>query len=934
MKKFFRLILPVLLLLAAGSCTTKKNTVVTRNYHNLTAHYNIYFNANELYTQGLKKVQSSYKDDFNALLPLYTFSTKEGARMVLSDMDKSIKKCSKVIGTHSIKAKPKLKKGNRSEKEKAFYRKNEYVKWIDDAFLLMGKAYFYKHDFYPAIENFEYLIRQFPDDGLADEASLWLARTNLELKRYPEAQQVLNRLQGTPGFSKKLRPELNATYSDWHVRQGDLESAIPFLESAITDYPDRGQQTRLSYVLAQLYEKVDNPGKAAEWYEKVDEMNPSYDMAFNARINRARLYQGGEEAAAGIRKELTKMLNDEKNADYLDQVYFALAELDMKDGKEEDAIRNYKLSVQSNTSNETQKAVSYLALARYYYGKDNFIPAGAYYDSSNQSLPETYQDYATLVAFGEDVSTLAQNLIIARREDSLQELAKLPEEERNKIIDQKVEETVKKIEAAKAAEEEERMNRQGGSRMNQNAFGSSGGSMRSSSQRRQTTSVPGLESGEFGAPVGGSSDISSVSSWYFYNPSAASYGMSEFIKLWGRRTLEDNWRRSNKKVISEAGDLTSEGETGEVSTPAAGTKANTFQPTQREYYLVDIPLNDTLLKESNERIAQALFNAGKIFKDDLKRPNEAIQYFVWLTSRFPEDERLLFTYYNLYQIYGELKLEAEIEKYKELILNKFPDSRSAKIISNPNYLKELEEARAQVMDFYVQTYGDYKEGRFDQVVDNCSKADTAFVLNPIRDKFGLLRIMAYAKTNPSDTAGLVKSINDLVFKYPDSDVADPAKNLLSYIQKGPSSAIGKTGRKFNLGPVNADASGDADVAYVPDDPSTHFYAVVVSGNTVDVGKLKFRISNFNVEKYDEEFFEVASSLLDGDLQVITVKNFTNKKVAMDYFDAIVADPAVFADLKETDYRHFMITKDNYTRFYKNKNVGPYLQFFTDHYLKE
>jgi outer membrane protein assembly factor BamD (BamD/ComL family) len=512
----------------------------------------------------------------------------------------------------------------------------------------------------------------------------------------------------------------------------------------------------------------------------------------------------------------------------------------------------------------------------------------------------------------------------------------MPEEARNKLIDAKVEEATRKEEEIKAAEEAERLSMQSGRMNNQGGMGTSGGQMRSASsaQRSQSAVAQGFDSGNVSALSGSESGISGVSSWYFYNPSAASFGTSEFIKLWGRRKLEDNWRRSNKKVISEAGDLTAEGESGEISTPASGAKANTFQPTQKEFYLAEIPLNDTLMKESNNRVAQALFNAGKIFKDELKRPNEAIQYFDWLNNRFPQDERLLFSYYNLYQIYEEMKLETEVNRYKELILTKFPESRSARIISNPNYFAELDSARREVMSFYEETYREYKEKKFETVVDNCSKADTAFALNPIRDKFGLLKIMAYARTSPQDTAGLVKSINDLVFKYPESDVADPAKNLLNYIQKGPSSAIGKTSRRMQIGKVDASRQDEVSVEYSPDNSATHFYVVVVSGTAVDVGKLKFRISNFNVEKFEEEFFEVTSTILDEDLQVITVKNFTNKKVAMDYYGAITADPAVYSDMKETDYRHFVITKDNYTRFYKNKNVIQYIQFFRDNYLKD
>ncbi|MFA6126685.1 MAG: tetratricopeptide repeat protein [Bacteroidales bacterium] len=946
MNKVFRTAIPVIILLITGSCSTKKNTVVTRTYHNMTSHYNIYFNAYDSYYQGIKKAESSFKDDFNTQLPLFTYSSKEAARIILADMDKTVKKCSKVIGMHSIKAKPKLKKGNRSNRDKDFYRKNEYVKWVDDAFLLMGKAYFYKRDFFPAIETLEYVLTQFPDDGLANEASLWLAMTQLELKRYPESQQILNRLQGDPKFDSNLKSQLEAVYGDWYLRQGDLITAIPLLEKAAGSYPSKLQRTRVSYVLGQVYEKSKDSVNASKWYTRVNEMNPSYDMAFNARINRARLYQGGGQSADGIRKELMKMLKDAKNVEFLDQVYYALAELEMKQGNESAGINFYKKSVENNVANATQKGLSYLALASYYYGKEEFVPAGLYYDSCSQSLPDTYPDHQKIIAFGEDVKMLSENISMAQREDSLQAVAKMPQAERDKLISDLVAKATRIEEEKRAAQEEERMNIQS-ARMNgmnsmtgMNNRGAVGNQLRNpgSAQRGQSlqsgNTGQDFNSGGFGnAMPGGNPDLSGNSSWYFYNPAAISFGGIEFIKFWGRRKLEDNWRRSNKKVISEAGDLSSEGETGEISTPVAAVKANTFKPTQREFYMNDLPMNDTLLRESNIRIAQAFLNTGKIFKDELNRPNEAIQYFDKLNRRFPEDERLLFSYYNMYQIYTALKIDREIQMYKDLILQKFPDSRSAKIISNPDYFKQLDEERASVLKFYEKTYADYKGKSYAKVLINCAAADTAFKVNPIRDKFGLLRIMAFAKQYPADTAGLVKSINDLVFKYPESEVAEPAKNLLSYIQKGPSSAIGKTTRKVQIGQVDNNQD-KIDVAYFPDDAATHFYAVVVSAANADVGKLKFRVSNFNVEKYDEDFFEVASTVLDGELQIITVKNFSNKKLGMDYYQAITADPKVYEGMKDTDYRHFVISKDNYTRLYKNKNVFQYYQFFRDNYLKE
>jgi len=926
LKISYRIVLAVIVLLSAAACSTKKNTVATRSFHNLTSYYNIYFNARDAYNQGTKKVENDFRDDFNTMLPLFLYSSRDASRLLSSDMDRVIRKCSSVAARHSITAKPKYRRGVQTSRQREFVRRNEYVKWVDDAFLLMGKAYFQKRDFFPAIDNFEYVISEYPDDGLADEALLWLARCNIELGRYTEALEVLSRLNASSNLSKKLRPEVMAVYADWYIKQGDYKQGIAFLEKVDDKSFNKKQRIRRLYVLAQLYEKTDQPSEAAHYYQLVNKENPSYDMAFNARINRARLYQGDGSGGEQIRKELSKMLRDEKNFDYRDQIYYALGDLDMKEGKPDEAVANYKLSLWTNISNSTQKALSYLALGSYYYEKPEFIPAGAYYDSAAQNLPENFPDYKRVIEFAADAKMLSDNLLVVFREDSLQAVAQMPDDQRNKLIEEKIAAAVKLEEELLAANENDRM------AMQQGRMRAGIGGMAPGGQRTQV-GAPGSDQFGGGAPTDLSSGLG-TSNWYFYNPTTMSFGMTEFIKLWGRRKLEDNWRRSNKKVITEAGDLSAEGETGDVSTPVASSRASQFKPTQKEYYTADLPLNDTLLQESNQRVSQALFNAGKIFKDNLKNTNESITYFERFITRFPNDDKLLFAYYNLYQIYENLQVESEIQRYKNLILEKFPDSRSAMIISNPNYFKELDEARARVINYYEETYQLFESGEWNQVIQNCGRADTAFALNPIRDKFGYLMVIAESRLNPSDTANLVRGLNDLIFKYPSSELVEPAKTILDVVSREQVSEPALAEDILPVGGIDPATLAKERTDYFDEDRATHFYVMIISGTTVDVGQLKFRISNFNVENYADVFFEVASSVFENDLQIITVKNFTNKETALTYFNQIRDDLTVFEGIVPTDYRHFVISKDNYTRFFTTKNVAGYLEFFRANYQNQ
>jgi len=911
---------------------------MTRNYHNMTSHYNIYFNAYETYKEGLKKVDLSYQDDFNSIIPITIYNKREVANRLMSDMEKTKKKTSKLITSHSIDVKPKTKNGRKSNRQKLFYKKNEFNKWVDDSYFLMGKAFYFQHDFFPAIQNFEYVIRQFPNDGLKEESTLWLAKTHLELNNYSQAKEILDRLEANPDLPKSLEAELPATIADWYLRQYQIPEAISFLSQASELTNSKKLRTRYYYILGQLFEEEEDFTQASIKYGEVLQLKPTYKMEFNAKINRARLYQGGSEDGKEIRRQLEKMLKDDKNLEFLDQVYYALAEIEMKENNITDAIENYRLSTQYSYNNNHQKSLSFLALGELYYEEPDYIESSSFYDSCVISMPEEFPDYEDIKDHAYGLSLLADNLKVIELEDSLLLMAALPTEELDQIIEGKIEEAKKIEEERKRLEEEERFSQRSGQyrRYGQQNMGRMGGSLSMSPGMNPGMGQPG---GGFGGSNSGMNSMMGMGGgsgqWYFYNPTTLSFGESEFIKRFGRRKLEDNWRRSNKNISSATDDVSTEGEEGDIQAVTTESKSGSFQPTTREYYVADLPFSDSAKVESNKRIEIAIFNVGKIFVDELDKPKESIDYFIMLNERYPETEKLLFSYYNLYQIYKTEPNPPQETVYKNLILNKFPDSRSALIINNPNYFQEIEAAKLEVQDYYVETYRAYLDNRYDQVLSNCLYADTGFLLNPIRDKFGLLQVMAQAKLQPDNKEFLRDELSSLVFKFPESEVADPAKNLISYLENGPSDSVG-TGVKAGLriGTIDPDNENAEEANYTFNDNTIHYYIVIVSSNTADVNRLKYNISSYNIEKYDQDFFEVKSEVLTENLIMVSVKNFPDSKSGLDYYRGLLADPVIYADFKETDFRHFVISKANYSIFFKNKIVFNYIRFFNENYLNQ
>jgi tetratricopeptide (TPR) repeat protein len=223
MKKFIAI--PILLFLLV-SCSTKRNTFVSRSYHNLTSHYNAYFNGNEAYKQGIKKIYTNPSDNYALLLNVFPFLNEDAISQASSDMQRAKDKAAIVIKKHSITVKPERKKGNLTPKQKEFYNRTEYCNWVPDAWLMHGKANFVNHDWYAAEENFEYIIKEYSWDPIKHEAAIWLAMTYVQLTKYDDARALLDREDGDKDFPNKLRKQLYQAYAQLHIKQKNYSEAI------------------------------------------------------------------------------------------------------------------------------------------------------------------------------------------------------------------------------------------------------------------------------------------------------------------------------------------------------------------------------------------------------------------------------------------------------------------------------------------------------------------------------------------------------------------------------------------------------------------------------------------------------------------------------------------------------------------------------------
>ena len=901
-KSLYPILLAFLLIVIAG-CSVEKNTRVNRAYHNLTAHYNILFNGKESLKSGVSRINETVEDDYTKMLLVYKSSDPGTGQTATSEMETAIMKASKLIKLHSITKKPKRRK-RRSESYKKFASKEEFNKWVDDSYLLMGQSYFYMKNYISAIENFSFVLRKFSEEDTKYDALVWLVRAYTEMERYNEALETIQNIDGDEDFPKRLNDEFALAVAHFHIKQNEYEEAIPHMRLAVkSSFLDKNK-ARYKYILAQLYQETGNEMMASETFREVARMNPPYIMAFNARINAAGTFTG-EGDIDKLKKDLRKMLKDVKNLEFRDQIYYALADIFLAENNKATAVDMYKKSAASSSVNMYQRALSCLTLADIYFEEQNYEGAQSYYDSAMVVIDENYPDYKTIQSRYQSLSRLVENLSTVVVEDSLQRIALLSDAERTQLVTQWIKEAQEEEERLRQLENAQMLDRSF-FRMNQNRFGLN---------RQQQGS-----------------------GWYFYNPTTVAYGKSEFERLWGKRSLEDDWRRGNKSTSSDEdfAELEGEGENGEEV-----KEVRVEDPKNREYYLQDVPLTDKLMEASHERIRDALFNAGRIFKQDYSNFQRSIDSYEDLIERYPENIYQLTALFELWDLYGKIENPERSNYYKNLVINSYPESKYAKYLINPNYFIELEARKDSLNNLYQQAFYNYSRGNYQEtgrLVDQMLTMEPDSLIEPKIDFLGVI-----ADGTQTDWTQFGRLLIDHTKKYPTSATKPLAEDILELIS---DSTLADYQKLIEIGYLNETIQNeelmDENLAendefggkFSYDEDLLHYFVIAYPRRSgVDINRLKFDIANYNIDHYTKIDFDIEIQNLSSDQSLLTVRALEDKQQSLIYFRSIIRQREVFETLADVEYINFMASSYNYREITSDRNYTEYLKFFIKNYSK-
>lgn len=872
----------VLVLLGAG-CTTQRDGRFYRAYHNTTSRFNGFHFARLAMEEADQKLAETHDEDWDEVIPLFLYGTEDQADFLYPLMERAIEKCSRVVDRHAMTPPSSLKKD---------FKRPQLNRWIDDNYTIIGKGHFYKGDFVKAEEVFKYLQRKHKEPDSQVAAGAWLARTYMALENMPKANSALLKAVGERDASDELRADAFLVQAEFLLTQDNFEEAMASIERAIPLIRKKRDRARPLFVLAQLKQRYGRKQQAIDLFEDVVKLKTPYEMEFQARMQQALAYDRRGGQSEEIRELFFDMLEDDKNEDYRDQVFYALAQIELEELNREEGMDYLRDALEEDSGNRRPRMKCFLSLADLHLEDREYELAQAYYDSTLANMDEDHPRYAEVRNNARSLTELVEQLTIVLRNDSLRELCDLDEGDRYARLEDIIEDLRMAQEEAEAEAE----------RLAEEAM-------------QASLNGPG-----------------SATAFWPYNPRLRTAGQSFFVDRWGDRPLEDDWRRSRKLAsgfstienVAEdvaGGDLLST--SGELPTP--------------EELMEGLPCSEEERTAADVETATAVYQSGVIYKEKLEDEDNAIEAWVDLLDRFEESAEHPLAHYQLYRTY--LFLE-ETENYAnpfcgtcnsqywaDQISLRYPDSEWAQLVEDPDFvdfeeqrrLDELAAYEAHVIRYYAQK--DYQQilSEINLTLDTVPEHTQLCRYRFLRAQcIGWLDGMSRGRQN------YISALKEVVASCDSSEQATAAQEILSGLGEAEEKK-----KKTDIVPSMPEMGNFTDKPVLE-----HYLAVVIPVEQGGAEKAKAALSDFNRQFFASANLKVTSNLLDRENQLVLVKQFVRKDRAMDYFKVLTSNRESMIEFNTSGYKSFVIHTENYVELFKGKDVDGYLRFFDQYYLRD
>ena len=724
MKNSVKIIVSFGIIFLVFGCSTKKDSFINRKYHSISTEYNVLYNGHLALEDGLAALNANYDDNYWEVLPIEPLKIDELALPGMKgdadsspqEFDRAEEKAVKAIQKHSM-----------------LIARQERNSQIDAAYLLLGRSRYYSQRFVPAIEAFNYILINYPRADLIDQTRIWQAKTNIRLQNEEMAIETLSILLDKETLKSKDREDANTAIAMAYAKTDSLEQVVKHLNLAVLTDNNKEQTARNLFILGQLYRgknKIDSSNIA--FRKIIDLKKAPYKYVIHAHIEQAKNVSNKEDAIAMV-KELQKLIKDRYNREYLDELYFRLAEITLEDD-ENLALEYYKLGIQASNTDNFQKELTYESVGNIYFDKAEFSTAGAYYDSVLQiSKDDNTKRIRSLKRKRNNLEEVIIYEAIAQRNDSILNVVAMSNDEQLAFF-------TNHIEKLKAEDK----------------------------RKKELEQIQQINAGANMLGLGNNQTTKSTGKWYFYNTQASGYGQQEFRNIWGNRPLQDNWRISDKMQIN-AGNIN--------ATIVTTTQIDQSKKYELPYYFEMVPSDPQVIDSISAERNGAYYKLGIIYEGQFKETDLAILRLEKLLTFSPSEELSLPAKYHLYKLYNTLNNNKALV-YKNDITTNYSESRYAKIILNP---KEVinEDAASSSETEYAAIYYEYEEEKFESVIEKSTIAIGKYEGQQIVPKFELLK--SYAIGKKDGILAFKEALEFIVANYPNTEEGKKALEVLQTI---------------------------------------------------------------------------------------------------------------------------------------------------------
>ncbi len=843
------------------ACSPENNSFLGRRWHNVTGYYNSYFLAEQRLQEVQAQLLEGQDRNFYQILPLYPQFDTTAAAQYTEQIAEVIKLASISIDRH--------KKSN----------------WVDDSYLVIGKARFYAREFAEATETFKYVNTKSEDDEVRHEALIWLMRTFMDNAELNNARAVADYLRKEKLNKDNLREYSKALAHYYYLRNDYAQMAAYLTETAKRSNNKEGR-ARLYFTLGQIYQMLGQDDIAYTAYQRSLRSNPDYELSFYARLNSAQVADLAQENdERKIRKYFAKLLKDKKNVEYRDKIYYEIGNFEARQENYQAALDNYKLSIATSVNNPRQKSFGYRKLAEAYYDSANYRLSKIYYDSVSTTTPNDEQDYTLLQERQKVMADLVDQLNTIEEKDSLLSLAAMDSTQLLAVFNQIIEQEEAQLEAQRLQAERDAAR---------------------ASRITQTNVVTGFNTIQDNFGLSGEQ---AAGKWYFYNQSLVGIGQAEFVKNWGNRALEDNWRlgsnsRNNTDVITQQQAQATFEENQQVQGQEELVAA------RRNEFFASLPTDDNARLMAQRDIEVAYYNLGNIFNFNLKEYTPSVTTYSTLLDRYPQTEYSPEVLFNLYRLYITVPDSVRAQQVKEKLIADFPLSSYAQILKNPNWQEENDQATAYLKTLYAQAYQLQKQEQYPQSDSVLTIGLNQHPGNSFADHLHLLR--AINTGHLQSTQAYQDSLTSFIETYPESTLTPYAQELLKASQ--------------NFGANTAEKAGDA---YSQNFEQPHYFIMLYKNDKTIANNLLQEFDAYNQNLQIE--LNTTNILLNKERALVFVSPFDGRSSSVQYLRELERSGVFRMGFEEARLQPLVISKENFEILYKSKNVEGYITFFNKYY---